>query len=296
MGRYISLRNDLGREEFGITYLARDVVSGEKYACKSISKKKLRIAVDIEDVRREVEIMKHLPKQIIVVRGHYTERAAAAVMKTIVEVVQSPPANIPYAEPCLSIFVLLKVISGIWKCLFPDDVSKSYLWHVTGQGMGSPYYMAPEVLKRNYGPEVDVWSAGVILYILLFGQDLVKRMLDPNPKRRLTAQEVLEHPWIQNAKKAPNVPLGDCRAFVREEVAGIKEAFDMMDINKRGKISSYGIEGEGINLGSKPNSHSLAAQEGNTLYKGKDPKEKMVCTASSLFPYRDEASPEPSLT
>ncbi|MBA0800483.1 hypothetical protein Gohar_010912, partial [Gossypium harknessii] len=121
-GQDISSQYDLGRElgrgEFGVTYLCTDVNTGEKYACKSISKKKLRTAVDIEDVRREVEIMKHLPKHTnivtlkdtyeddaavhivmelceggelfdrIVARGHYTERAAAVVMRTIVEVVQ----------------------------------------------------------------------------------------------------------------------------------------------------------------------------------------------------------------
>lgn len=121
-GKDISAQYDLGRElgrgEFGVTYLCTDLSSGEKYACKSISKKKLRTAVDIEDVRREVEIMRHLPQHPnivslkdtyeddeavhivmelceggelfdrIVARGHYTERAAAAVMRTIVEIVQ----------------------------------------------------------------------------------------------------------------------------------------------------------------------------------------------------------------
>ena len=121
-GREIGARYELGRElgrgEFGITYLCTDRETAETFACKSISKKKLRTSVDIEDVRREVEIMKHLPKHPnivtlkdtyedddavhivmelceggelfdrIVARGHYTERAAAAVTKTIVEVVQ----------------------------------------------------------------------------------------------------------------------------------------------------------------------------------------------------------------
>jgi calcium-dependent protein kinase len=116
--RRFQLGEELGRGEFGLTRRCTDAVKGEKLACKSISKRKLRSSVDIEDVRREVAIMRSLPSHAnvvrlreafedsdavylvmevceggelfdrIVARGHYTERAAASVMRTIMEVVQ----------------------------------------------------------------------------------------------------------------------------------------------------------------------------------------------------------------
>ncbi|TYH02585.1 hypothetical protein ES288_A09G152600v1 [Gossypium darwinii] len=330
-GREIEQRYELGRElgrgEFGITYLCTDKDTGENFACKSISKKKLRTAVDIEDVRREIKIMKHLPEHPnivtlkdtfeddnavhlvmelceggelfdrIVARGHYTERAAAAVAKTIVEVVQMchrhgvmhrdlKPENFLFENKKET--AALKAIDFGLSVFFKPGERFTEI-------VGSPYYMAPEVLKRNYGPEVDVWSAGVILYILLCGvppfwaeteqgvaqailrsvvefkrdpwpkvsasaKDLVKKMLNPDPKRQLTAQEVLAHPWLQNAKTAPNVSLGEtvkarlkqfsvmnklkkralrviAEHLTVEETADIKERFQVMDTGNRGKIN-----------------------------------------------------------
>ncbi|XP_059668424.1 calcium-dependent protein kinase 32-like [Cornus florida] len=321
------LGRELGRGEFGVTYLCTDKSSGEVFACKSISKKKLRTQVDVEDVRREVEIMKHLPKHPnivslkdtyedenavhlvmelceggelfdrIVARGHYTERAAAAVTKTIVEVIEMchkhgvmhrdlKPENFLFADKKET--APLKAIDFGLSVFFKPGERFNEI-------VGSPYYMAPEVLKRNYGQEIDIWSAGVILYILLCGappfwaeteqgvaraiirsvvdfkkdpwpivsenaKDLVKKMLNPDPKQRPTAQEVLDHPWLQNAKAAPNVSLGETvRARLKqfsvmnklkkralkviaehlsvEEVAGIKEGFQLMDTDNKGKIN-----------------------------------------------------------
>lgn len=127
----------LGRGQFGVTRLAEEKGSGEKFACKSISKRKLtyvgrdcrtsvfpartlvifRSKEDIDDVRREVQIMHHLagdPNVVklkgayedkaavhlvmelcaggelfdrIVAKGSYSEKDAAAMCRTIVKVV-----------------------------------------------------------------------------------------------------------------------------------------------------------------------------------------------------------------
>uniref|UniRef100_A0A0D3H2Q4 Calcium-dependent protein kinase n=1 Tax=Oryza barthii TaxID=65489 RepID=A0A0D3H2Q4_9ORYZ len=194
----------------------------------------------------------------IVARGHYSERAAANIFRTIVDVVQLchsngvihrdlKPENFLFANksedsPLKVIDFGLSVFFKPGTSIF-SKISTSHRDRFT-EVVGSAYYMAPEVLRRSYGPEVDVWSAGVILYILLCGvppfwgdndekiaqailrgaidfnreplprvsanaKDLVRRMLDPNPSTRLTAKQVLEHPWLKNADTAPNVSLGD---------------------------------------------------------------------------------------
>ncbi len=90
-GREIEQRYELGRElgrgEFGVTYLCTDKETGETFACKSISKKKLRTAVDIEDVRREVEIMRQLPKHpnIVSLKDTYEDDNAVHLVMELCE-------------------------------------------------------------------------------------------------------------------------------------------------------------------------------------------------------------------
>ncbi len=71
----------LGKGNFGVVHMIVDKASGEKFACKSISKRKLVAKDDIEDVRREVQILMHLGghPNVVQIYGVYEDQARACM-------------------------------------------------------------------------------------------------------------------------------------------------------------------------------------------------------------------------
>ncbi|KAJ3675620.1 hypothetical protein LUZ60_004662 [Juncus effusus] len=340
----------LGQGQFGTTYLVTHKITGKEFACKSINKRKLVQDDDVDDVRREIQIMHHVcghPNIIsiegayednlhvhvlmelcnggelfdrIINRGHYSEKRAADLARVIVGVVEAchslgvmhrdlKPENFLFVNEDED--APLKAIDfGLSIFFKPGEVFTDVV--------GSPYYVAPEVLRKRYGPEADVWSAGVIIYILLCGvppfwaeteqgifeqvlhgkldfesdpwpnisecaKDLVRRILVRNPKKRLTAHEVLCHPWLQLDGMAPDRPLDSAvlsrlkqfsatnklkkmalrvisESLSEEEIAGLKEMFNMIDTDNSGQITfeelKAGLERVGANL-DEPEVQSL---------------------------------------
>ncbi|GMH04641.1 hypothetical protein Nepgr_006481 [Nepenthes gracilis] len=275
------LKKELGRGQFGITYLCAEKSTGLQFACKSISRLKLSRRKDIEDVRREIMILQYLSGQPNIVefkgayedrnnlyvvmelcsggelfdrieaKGNYSEKEAAVIFRQIVNVVHVchfmgvmhrdlKPENFLMVSPADD--SPLKIIDFGLSVFIEEGKTYKEL-------VGSAYYVAPEVLHRYYGKEVDVWSAGVILYILLSGvppfwaetergifeeilqgnldlqsspwpsvslaaKDLIQKMLTKEPMKRITAVQALEHPWLKEGGAASEKPI-DSAVLIR---------------------------------------------------------------------------------
>ncbi|KAL4632801.1 hypothetical protein ACB092_04G076800 [Castanea dentata] len=273
-----TLGRKLGQGQFGITFLCTEKSTGNKYACKSIPKRKLLYAEDYDDVLREIQIMHHLSEHPNVVRirgtyedivavylvmelceggelfdrivkkGHYSEREAAKLIKTIVEVVQT----------CHSLGVMhrdLKPENFLFHSVDEDAALKA-----TDFGL-SVFYRPEtekgifrEILQGKLDFHSDPWPV-----ISESAKELIRKMLDRNPKQRPKAHEVLCHPWIAD-DNAPDKPIDSAvlsrlkkfsamnklkkmalrviaEKLSEEEIGGLKELFKMLDTDNSGTIT-----------------------------------------------------------
>ncbi|KAI3665374.1 hypothetical protein L6452_43998 [Arctium lappa] len=279
----------LGHGQFGYTYVAIDKSTGDRVAVKKIDKNKMLLPIAVEDVKREVKILRALSGHENVVQFHnafednsfvyivmelceggelldrilskkdsrYTEKDAAVVVRQMLRVAAEchlhglvhrdmKPENFLFKSP--NVDSHLKATDfGLSDFIKPGKKFTDIV--------GSAYYVAPEVLKRRSGPESDVWSIGVISYILLCGRrpfwdrtedgifkevlrnkpdfrrkpwptisnsakDLVRKLLVKNPRARLTAAQALSHPWVREDGNASEIPLdisvlSNMRQFVK---------------------------------------------------------------------------------
>jgi calcium-dependent protein kinase len=256
---------ELGSGQFGKVYLAENQLTGERRAVKVISKKKSEALRDKAKFISEVEILARLnhpniiriyemfedEKRYYVVselctggelfdfitqQGHLSEETAAEIMRQLLSAVtychehhivhrDLKPENLLLDSPPVDgQSSTIKLIDFGTSCLYSED-------HSLKQRLGTAYYIAPEVLDMDYNEKCDVWSCGVIMFILLSGfppftgktdeeilrkvkvgkfsfahenwrnisneaKSLIRRMLVMNTQQRLTAAECLSDPWV----------------------------------------------------------------------------------------------------
>ncbi|CAB4284918.1 unnamed protein product [Prunus armeniaca] len=257
-GKY-ELGRLLGRGAFAKVYHARNVDTGQSVAIKAVSKQKVLKGGFTAHVKREISIMRRLRHPHIV--KLYEVLATKTKIYFIMEFAKGGElfAKISkgrFSED-LSRRYFQQMISAVGYChsrgvfhrdLKPENLLLDENWNlkvsdfglsaVTEQvrpdGLlhtlcGTPAYVAPEILaKKGYeGAKVDIWSCGIILFVLNSGylpfndqnlmvmyrkiykgdfrfprwtspdlRRLISRLLDTNPETRITVDEILKDPWF----------------------------------------------------------------------------------------------------
>lgn len=300
--RYV-LGDQLGWGQFGIIRVCSDKLTGEVFACKSIAKDRLVTLNDVRSVKLEIEIMTKLSGHPNVVnlkavyeeqdyvhlvmelcaggelfhklekKGSFKESDARAIFSQLMQVVVYCHDNGIVHRDLKPENILLATKSSSSPIKLADFGLATYI--KPGESLrgtvGSPFYIAPEVLSGGYSQAADVWSAGVILYILLSGtppfwgktksrifesvrladlrfpsdpwnhisnsaKDLIRGMLCTDPFRRLTARQVLDHSWIKD-----ETPLKEPRQSCEEQLGSSGDSFSA-SLMARNQDISFGIE------------------------------------------------------
>ncbi|XP_016194304.1 SNF1-related protein kinase catalytic subunit alpha KIN10 [Arachis ipaensis] len=252
------LGKTLGIGSFGKVKIAEHVLTGHKVAIKILNRRKIKNMEMEEKVRREIKILRlfmhpHIirlyevvetPTDIYVVmeyvksgelfdyiveKGRLPEDEARNFFQQIISGVEYCHRNMVVHRDLKPENLLLDSRRNVKIADFGlSNIMRD--GHFLKTSCGSPNYAAPEVIsgKLYAGPEVDVWSCGVILYALLCGtlpfddenipnlfkkikggiytlpshlspgaRDLIPRMLVVDPMKRMTIPEIRQHPWFQ---------------------------------------------------------------------------------------------------
>ncbi|CAD8053170.1 unnamed protein product [Paramecium sonneborni] len=262
----------LGEGSYGQVRLVQHKKTGQQRAMKQISKKKI-LKEQEEAMFSEVSLLKNMDYPNIVKlfelyqdsQNYYlvteylnggelldkltklntfNERMAAEYMKQVLQALaychaqniihrDMKPSNIMLASPDPQ--SKIKVIDF--------GTAKRYIsGEAQTQVIGTPLYIAPEVIDKNYTEKCDIWSCGVILYQILTGkfpfdvkvsslqqlftniksgkynfttkeftslsyeaQELIKSMLQYDPNKRPSAQKILEDPWIKEKAREESI-------------------------------------------------------------------------------------------
>ena len=265
VANYYIILKDLGHGSYGQVKKVKHKKMNEIRAMKITNKKTVSSKYEIEILRKIshpnianiFEIFEDSKKYYVIMEfleggelfdaitsiGSFSEESACQIMKQILAAIYYlHSSNIVHRDlKPENIMLLQKPQNGNYHIKLIDfGTAKQFK---PGKKMckfiGTSYYIAPEVLKERYDEKCDVWSCGIILYILLCGyppfngntnveifhaiqnqnpiftgeeweditaeaKDLIKIMLKKNPNERLSAEQCLKHKWFKMLEDTEN--------------------------------------------------------------------------------------------
>nr|ABK25045.1 unknown [Picea sitchensis] len=266
MGRY-EVGRLLGQGSFAKVYLARNLETGQSVAIKAMNIEKILKGGMIEQIKREISIMRLVQHPNIVLlyevmasktkiyfvmeyvkggelfnrvveKGRLKEEEARKYFQQLISAVDFCHSRGVYHRDLKPENLLLEEngdlkVADFGLSALPAQFKQDGLLHTT---CGTPAYLAPEVVsnKGYNGDKADIWSCGVILFVLMAGylpfqcanlmvmykkidkgdfkcppwfscdaRRLVLRLMDPNPRTRMTVPQLMEVPWFRRGFKRP---------------------------------------------------------------------------------------------